>query len=87
MTPEMRAYQVVIEKNIEDIIFRYVKHQSMTLSEEKLTKTLIRVSCPGEVQVDINIIIDFSSWCTHFHAELLEPLFKSLDHLFDFNNI
>ncbi|CAH0730334.1 unnamed protein product, partial [Brenthis ino] len=33
MTPEMRAYQVVTEKNLADIIFRYIKHQSMTLTE------------------------------------------------------
>lgn len=44
MTPEMRAYQVVTEKNLADIIFRYIKHQSMTLSEEQLTKSLNRMS-------------------------------------------
>lgn len=74
MTPEMRAYQVVTEKNIADTIFRYIKHQSMTLSEEQLIKTLNRMSCPGEGHDYINIIIDFSSWCTHFRAELLGPL-------------
>lgn len=87
MTPEMRAYQVVTEKNIADIIFRYIKHQSMTLSEEQLTKTLNRMSCPGEGHDYVNIIIDFSSWCTHFRAELLEPLFSSLDSLFGLKNV
>lgn len=48
MTPEMRAYQVGTEKNVADVIFRYIKHQSMTLTEEQLTKTLNRMSCPGE---------------------------------------
>lgn len=87
MTPEMRAYQVVTEKNIADIIFRYIKHQSMTLSKEQLTKTLNRMSCPGESHDYINIIKDFSSWCTHFRAELLAPLFSSLDGLFGLHNI
>lgn len=58
----------------------------MTLSEEQLTKTLIRMSCPGGDHDYINIIIDFSSWCTHYRAELLEPLFSSLDALFGFRN-
>lgn len=44
MTPEMRAYQVVTEKNIADVIFRYIKHQSMTLSEDQLLRTLFRMS-------------------------------------------
>lgn len=55
MTPEMRAYQVVTEKNLADIIFRYIKHQSMTLTEEQLTKTLNRMSCPGEGHDYVNI--------------------------------
>lgn len=87
MTPEMRAYQVVTEKNIADIIFRYIKHQSMTLSEEQLTKTLNRMTCPGEGHDYIYIIIDFSSWCTHFRAELLAPLLSSLDALFSLHNV
>lgn len=87
MTPEMRAYQVVTEKNLADIIFRYIKHQSMTFSEEQLTKTLNRMSCPGEGHDYINIIIDFSSWCTHFRAELLAHLFASLDALFGLHNL
>lgn len=87
MTPEMRAYQVVTEKNLADVIFRYIKHQSMTLSEKQLTKTLDRMSCPGEDHDYINIIIDFSSWCTHFRAELLAPLFSSLDALFGLHNV
>lgn len=87
MTPEMRAYQVVTEKNLADVIFRYIKHQSMTLSEEQVTKTLNMTSCPGEGHDYINIIIDFSSWCTHFRAELLAPLFSCLDSLFGLNNV
>ncbi|CAG5001712.1 unnamed protein product [Parnassius apollo] len=57
----MRAYQVVTEANIADTISTYVKHQSMTVTEEQLTKTLIRMSCPGRNNDYINIVIDFSS--------------------------
>lgn len=87
MTPEIRAYQVVTEKNIADIIFRYLKHQSMTLTEEQLTKTVNGMSYPGEGHDYVNIIIDFSSWCTHFRAELLAALFTSLDALFGLRNV
>ena len=45
------------------------------------------MSCPGEGHHYINIKIDFSSWCTHFRAELLAPLFQSLDSLFGFKNV
>ncbi|CAG5000775.1 unnamed protein product [Parnassius apollo] len=87
MTFEMRAYQVITELNIAETIFTYIKHQSMTLSAEQLTKTLNRMSCPGGDHDYVNIVIDFSSWCTHFRAELVEPLFKSLDALFGFTNV
>lgn len=33
------------------------------------------------------IIIDFSSWFTHFRAELLAPLFSSLDALFGLSHV
>ncbi|CAK1592044.1 unnamed protein product [Parnassius mnemosyne] len=59
----------------------------MTLSEEQLTKTLNRMSCPREDEDYVNIIIDFSSWCTHFRTELLKPLFKSPDALFGFSKV
>lgn len=45
----------------------------MTLSEEQLTKTLIRMSNLGKDHDYVNIVIDFPSWCTHFRAELLAP--------------
>ncbi|CAG4938082.1 unnamed protein product [Parnassius apollo] len=82
MTFEMRAYQVVTES-----ITKYIKHQSTTLSEEQLTKTLNRMSCPGGDHDYINIVIDFSSWCTHFRSELVDPLFRALDDLFGFSNL
>lgn len=41
----------------------------------------------GEGHNYINIIIDFSSWCTHFRAELLAPLSASLDSLFGLRNV
>ncbi|CAG4938070.1 unnamed protein product [Parnassius apollo] len=87
MTFEMTAYQVVTESNIAETIFKYIKHQSMTLSEEQLTKTLNRMSCPGGDHDYIYIVIDFSSWCTHFRSELVDPLFRALDDLFGVSNL
>lgn len=43
---EMRLYQTVTEKNIADHIFPYVKHQEMTMNEEQLTHTILRMNTP-----------------------------------------
>lgn len=40
MTISMRLYQTVTEKNIADHIFKYIRHQSMTMNEEQLTRTI-----------------------------------------------
>ncbi|KAJ2954234.1 hypothetical protein O0L34_g2479 [Tuta absoluta] len=87
LTPEMRLYQVITEKNIAKIIFRYIRHQSMTLSEEELVRTLLRMSSPVEKGDYIFIVLDFSSWCTHFRHESVQKLFSCLDDLFGFKNV
>jgi len=61
---EMRLYQTVTEKNITDHIFKYIKHQSMTMNEEQLTRTILRMNTPilhlnGETYVFI--VLDLSS--------------------------
>jgi len=78
MTPEMRLYQTATEKNIADHIFRFIKNQSMTMSEEQFTRTILWMNTPliqiaGETYVFI--VLDFSSWCTNFRHELVTPLF------------
>lgn len=90
MTFSMRLFQVATEKNIADGIFPFVKHQSMTMSEEELTKTILRMNTPtlqlkGEPYVFITL--DFSSWCTNFRHELVTPLFEELDALFDLTDV
>ncbi|QPB73978.1 RdRp [Hymenopteran orino-related virus OKIAV85] len=87
---EMRLYQTATEKNIAEAIFRYIKHQSMTLNEEQLTRTILRMnapvsSCSGESYVFITL--DFSSWCTNFRYEAATPLFIELDRLFGLHNV
>lgn len=56
---EMRLYQTVTEKNLADHVFPYVKSQSMTMGEEKLTRTILRVNTPilqmGETYVFITL--------------------------------
>lgn len=86
----MRLYQTITEKNLADHVFPYVKSQSMTMGEEKLTRTILRVNTPilqieGETYVFITL--DFFSWCTNFRYELVTPLFTKIDRLFDLHNV
>lgn len=87
---EMRLYQTAAEKNIADHIFRYIKHQSMTMSEEQLTRTILRMNTPIihlEGETYVFIVLDFSSWCANFRYELITPLFIELDRLFGLHNV
>lgn len=87
---EMRLYQTVTEKNIADHIFKYIKHQSMTMSEEQLTRTILRMNTPVlhlEGETYVFIVLDFSSWCTNFRYELATPLFSELDRLFGLKGV
>lgn len=87
---EMRLYQTATEKYIADHIFKYIKNQSMTMSEEQLTRTILRMNTPVlqiEGETYVFIVLDFSSWCTNFRLELITPLFEELDNLFGLRNI
>ncbi len=44
MTPELRLYQVVTEENIASNIFKYIKQQSMTMSEDELIRTILKLN-------------------------------------------
>ncbi|KYM99425.1 hypothetical protein ALC62_09772 [Cyphomyrmex costatus] len=64
---EMRLYQTATEKNIADHTFKYIKNQSMTMSEEQLIRTILRMNIPViqmEGETYVFITLDFSSWCT-----------------------
>lgn len=87
---EMRLYQTSTEKNIADGVFTYIKHQSMTMSEEQLIRTILRMNTPVihlEGETYVFIVLDFSSWCTNFRFELITPLFEELDKLYGLNGI
>lgn len=87
---EMRLYQTATEKNIADSIFRYIKHQSMTMNEEQLTRTIIRMNAPITAQTGesyVFITLDFSSRCTNFRHEAATPLFIELDRIFGLHHI
>lgn len=90
LVPEMRLYQTSSENNIAKTIFPYVRNQSMTMSEEQLKRRLIDISRPkaslaGETYAAI--IVDFSSWCTSFRAELANYIFSQLDALFGLEGV
>lgn len=90
MNFSMRLYQTVTERNIADYIFKYIRHQSMTMNEEQLTRTINRMNTPVlhlEGETYVFITLDFSSWCTNFRYELLNPLFGEIDNLFGFANV
>ncbi|AWI42881.1 RNA-dependent RNA polymerase [Formica exsecta virus 4] len=87
---EMRLYQTSTEKNIADGVFTYIKHQSMTMSEEQLIRTILRMNTPIihlEGETYVFIVLDFSSWCTNFRYELITPLFEELDNLYGLNGV
>lgn len=90
MNFQMRLYQTVTEKNIADGVFKYIRHQSMTMSEEQLTRTINRMNAPMleiEGETYVFITLDFSSWCLNFRLELLRPLLRDLDDLHGFVNV
>lgn len=90
MTPEMRLYQIATEGNIADIVFRYIKEQSMTTGEEQLLRTITRMTSPHTDPTRARykfVVIDFSSWCTNFRWEFSQEVFKDLDDLFRFDMV
>lgn len=90
MTPEMRLYQIATEGNIAEVIFHYIKKQSMTMGEEQLLRTITRMTSPHTDPTKARykfIVIDFSSWCTDFRWEFSQALFRDLDDLFGFDQV
>lgn len=90
MTPEMRLYQIATEGNIADIIFHYIREQSMTMGEEQLLRTITRMTSPHTDPSKSKykfVVIDFSSWCTNFRWEFSQAIFKDLDDLFGFDQV
>lgn len=90
MTPEMRLYQIATEGNIAEVVFKYIREQSMTMGEEQLLRTITRMTSP---HTDLTmarykfVVIDFSSWCTNFRWEFSQAVFRDLDDLFGFNMV
>ncbi|QMP82162.1 RNA-dependent RNA polymerase [Hymenopteran orino-related virus OKIAV87] len=90
MVPEMRLYQTATESNLAKHIFPHIKHQSMTMSEEQLTRTILKMNSPTlkmREETYVFIVVDFSSWCTTFRWDLMWDLFKEIDQLFGLENV
>lgn len=90
MTPEMRLYQIATEGNIAEVIFHYIKEQSMTMGEEQLLRTITRMTSPHTDPTKAKykfVVIDFSSWCTNFRWEFSQAIFRDLDDLFGFDQV
>ncbi len=90
MTPELRLYQVVTEENIASNIFKYIKQQSMTMSEDELIRTILKLNAHARKEDTLDfvfIVIDFSSWCSKFRYELASPVFHELDNLYGLKGV
>lgn len=90
LTPDMRLYQTLTEKNLADGVFPYILNQSMIMSEDKLTRTLVQMSLTQSEHShvrSVGIMVDCSTWCTSVKSELASPLFKEIDNLFGLLNI
>jgi len=79
MTPEMRLYQIAIEGNIAETIFKYIKEQSMTMGEEQFLRTITRMASPHTDPTKSKykfVVIDFFAWCTNFRWEFSQDKFR-----------
>lgn len=46
MTFEMKLFQTATENDMVDSTFRFAKHQSLTMNEEQLIRTIQRMNSP-----------------------------------------
>nr|UZH25306.1 RNA-directed RNA polymerase [Nyavirus nyamaniniense] len=90
LTFEARLYQTATEHNIAEKIFPYIKSQSMTMSEEELKRTILRMSSSLKAYSEHDIIfisVDLSQWCTTWRHESAGPLLRLLDQIFGLNGV
>ncbi|AHA90827.1 RNA-dependent RNA polymerase [Sierra Nevada virus] len=90
LTFEARLYQTATEHNIAEKIFPYIKGQSMTMSEEELKRTILRMSSSLKAYIEHDIIfisVDLSQWCTTWRHESAGPLLRVLDSIFGLNSV
>ncbi|QMP82314.1 RNA-dependent RNA polymerase [Coleopteran arli-related virus OKIAV107] len=81
---EMRIYYCITEANISNTIFRYFPQQTMTLSENELTKRLYSMANDDSTDLTLPVFmsIDFKSWNIHWQYATTYETFKHIDDLF-----
>ncbi|UZH25300.1 RNA-directed RNA polymerase [Nyavirus gerbillisci] len=87
---EARLYQTATEHNIAEKIFPYIKSQSMTMSEEELKRTILKMSSSLKAYADHSmtfISVDLSQWCTTWRHESAGPLLRVFDEIFGLNGV
>lgn len=84
LTFELRQYFAITEDIIKKHIFPYNPHQTMTMSEVELLKTLREITKQMDIQSEsrfLNVmhIIDFSKWNLRMKYENTHHVFRSMD--------
>ncbi|QFG01733.1 L protein [Jeremy Point nyavirus] len=90
LTFEARLYQTATEHNLADRVFPYIRGQSMTMGEEELKRTILRMSSSLKAYAEHDLIfisVDLSQWCTTWRHESAGPLLQVFDELFGLNGV
>ncbi|QDO67017.1 PolB [San Jacinto virus] len=90
LTFEARLYQTATEHNLAEKIFPYVRGQSMTMTEEELKRTILKMSSSLKAYAEHDIIfisVDLSQWCTTWRHESAGPLLRVIDSIFGLNGV
>lgn len=87
---DIRFWQISTEKAIASNILKFLRYQSMTMTDDVLQSRLITMSGCMKKRNEIShvvVVVDFSSWNLQFRIETVHDLLKDLDLLHGFRNV
>lgn len=87
MVFEMRLWQVATEKNLGKTLLPYIKYQTMTYSNDQLTRKLLRLAKATTSKNFIMATIDFSSWNLRFRYESMQVMCETMDNWYGLNGV
>lgn len=89
MVLEMRMYFACTEKNVSDMLFKYVPNQTMTNSEAELNNKLLNITNLKFKQnrIAITFSLDMDKFNNRWRKDSTEPFFTMIDQLFDTENL
>ncbi|APG78645.1 RNA-dependent RNA polymerase [Beihai rhabdo-like virus 5] len=88
-TRRARQYQTVTEWNLGHNLFKYMKNQSMNMTDKEFRTTLNDMNKPFSQHKNKRIFIsfDFKKWCLTFTHEAATPIFEVIDGLFGLRGV